>query len=219
MPQPDEVERPLESSQRLRLGSGASLFKLLKTSLLKPKQPTEIHSSSISSELGSSTLAPFSLSGVNIGRVNKDYEAFKGSAWVDYAETPATASRGEMSSNNGGSNSSSVQKGKSPHNGFAELSVKQAREEERERRPRPSPPQVPVSKHRAKTDAAALGGEIERPRPPPHHSPQFQRKSQVPLPPPPSKRLPNVPSGNPGGGGTAVGNSLFHRQVPEVREV
>ena len=157
---------------------------------------------------------------MNIGRVNKDYEAFKGSAWVDYSETPATTS-GEMSStsNHSSSISSNVPKVKSPHENLGEQLFRQAREEDRERRPRPSPPQVPLNKHRAKTDAAALagGGEGERPRPSLLHSPQFQRKAGVPLPPPPNKRLPVAPPANPGGGGTAVGNSLFHRPIPDVR--
>lgn len=82
-PLPEEVEKalPLDSSQRLRLGSGASILRFLKNNILKPKQPTEIHSGSIPEGERDKTLAPFAMSGVEAARVNKDYEAFFTSAW------------------------------------------------------------------------------------------------------------------------------------------
>ena len=131
-----------------------------------------------------------------------DYEAFKGSAWVDYSETPCTSTSGD----------GSVQKSRLSDS-RGELQLRSVREEDRERRPRPS-----VSKHRAKTDAAALGAssDVERPRVLPHHSPQLQRKAGVPLPPPPNKRSPIMPPTPTGGAAGVSGNSVFHRPMPEV---
>ena len=85
-PLPDEAEKattPLDASQRGRMGSGASILKFLKNNILKPRpQHTEIHSGSIAEGEQDKTLAPFTMSGVSVGRVNRDYEAFlTPSAW------------------------------------------------------------------------------------------------------------------------------------------
>ena len=82
------------SSQRQRGGSGASFLKFIKANLIRPKQPTEIHSGKISEEERHKTLAPFQISGIEIGRVNRDYEAFfrSESAWGSTTSTPEPSS-------------------------------------------------------------------------------------------------------------------------------
>ncbi len=203
----------------MRLSSGASIFKLLKTTILKPKQPTEIHSSSMV-DSGMGTLAPFTLSGINVGRVNKDYEAFKGSAWVDYSESPSTAASTESSNS---SSSGGGGQRKPFDNRGGELLLRPGKEEERNRRPLPPTSQAPISKHRTKTDATAMGGgvsDVDRPRPM-HPSPQSHRKSGVPLPPPPNGKRPPImtpttAAGGPPTAGLASGSSVFHRPMPEV---
>lgn len=55
--------------------------------LTKPKQQT-IQSARVSDEERMKTLAPFEISGIEIGRVNRDYEAFlRTSAWGSIPES------------------------------------------------------------------------------------------------------------------------------------
>ncbi len=54
--------------------------------MTKPKQQS-IHSAKVSDEERMKTLAPFEISGIEIGRVNRDYEAFlRTSAWGSIPE-------------------------------------------------------------------------------------------------------------------------------------
>lgn len=204
----DKAVPSLESSQRLRLGSGASLFKMLKTSLLKPKLPTEIHSSSISEVQGNSTLAPFIIPGINVKKVNKDYEAFKGSAWVDPVAVPLPVDD-SIAQRNGSAYPSPLP---------VSISVRSDDDlnEQGSGRDRPGKSSFypPLVKHRSKSsDVVGEGVREERGgKGPGAHSPQSQRKAGVLPPLPPSKRLPLLPPSPAGGGGAPV----FHRQGTEV---
>lgn len=215
-PQAEESDKPinfLESSQRMRLGSGASIFKFLKSSILKPKQPTEIHSSSLSQIEGHSTLAPFFLAGVNVKRVNRDYEAFKGSAWVDPLETSSsTGVRGAQRSALGGLPllPTSV-RNEDDWNG--QLG---ARGEEREGgRDRQNKFPQPLAKLRSKTNAEVVrdsSGREERSKPPLLPSPQSHRHAGILPPLPPAKKVPFMPPSSAGVGGSPG----FRPQVTEV---
>lgn len=65
-PLPEETEKvttPSDVSQRGRLGSGASILKFFKNSILKPRPHAEIHSTTIPEGQQDKTLAPFAMSG------------------------------------------------------------------------------------------------------------------------------------------------------------
>ena len=208
LPQTEDSEKAnsfMDSSQRLRLGSGASLFKFLKTSLLKTKQPTEIHSSSIMPTEGHGTLAPFILAGVNVKKVNKDYEAFKGSAWVDSLETPSSDVRDAQRSGVPvlTPHTTSVRSDEDrvePQGGRGE-----ERGGGRDRPNKFHPP--PVAKQpRRKTNADVMregSGRDDRNKP---------RPAGMPPPLPPVKKIPFMPPSSAGVGGVAG----FHRQGTEV---
>lgn len=180
---------PLEPSQRLRLGSGASILRFLKNNILKPKQPTEIHSTSISEEAKDRTLAPFTMPGVEVDRVNRDYEAFfKTSAWDSASSKPS-------------------EKPERPRSGMAVMSPSSGAEQrdqqsqsrlEKGRPERPARPSIPIhgapGKPRSKT-----GGDItavdEKVKPQQQPSPQAQRR-QLPNVPQRKPILPPLPAGN-----------------------
>lgn len=193
-PLPEEIEKamPLDSSQRLRLGSGAAILKFLKNNILKPRQPTEIHSGSIVDAEKNKTLAPFAMSGVEVGRVNRDYEAFfKASAWGrdSHATKPSTA--GEFSAS---SSTVSSMAGNHP--------VTIAIQSERSELPssgRPTKPSLPLpaGKPRSRTSGDVLEDQREeRPKVPNLHSPQLPRSHGIGGGP--AKRTPMLP---PSGGG------------------
>lgn len=75
---------------RGRVGSTSSILRKLMEKVVKPKQPQTIHSGTISEEERHSTLAPFIMSGIPIGQVNRDYEAFFKTAW---GNAPSSASK------------------------------------------------------------------------------------------------------------------------------
>ena len=72
---------------RGRIGSTSSIIRKLMEKVVKPKPPQTIHSGTISEEERHSTLAPFTIPGIAIEKVNRDYEAFFKTAWG----TPSTA--------------------------------------------------------------------------------------------------------------------------------
>ena len=197
IPLPDEAEKilPLEPSQRLRLGSGTSILKFLKNNILKPKQPTEIHSGSISEVERDKTLAPFAISGVSVGRVNRDYEAFfKTSAWEksvsNTANSPtsnepprslASPPNGVMSSNVS-SAAMSVSQG--------ERSEQQCNSRGDQKPDKPVRPLLPYMKLRNKTNEDASDQKDNRVRISPHQSPPSHRKLG---PNAPVKRTPLLP--------------------------
>ena len=58
-----------------------SIIKKLLEKVVKPKRPQSIPSGNISAEQHDSVLAPFTMTGLAIGQVNRDYEAFFKTAW------------------------------------------------------------------------------------------------------------------------------------------
>jgi hypothetical protein len=153
VPLPEEIEKalPPDSAQRLRLGSGASILRFLKNNILKPKPPTEIHSGSLSEAERDKTLAPFAISGVEVGRVNRDYEAFFTSAW---------GGGGPARPTDGASNS--------PHPPSAPPGIEEAVRQERvmtkQERPTAKLP-VPPTKPRSKTGGDVIDVKEQRDRP------------------------------------------------------
>ena len=80
----DEAATPTENQTpqaRGRVGSTSSILRKLMERVVKPKQPQTIHSGTISEEERHSTLAPFTIPGIAIDKVNRDYEAFFKTAW------------------------------------------------------------------------------------------------------------------------------------------
>lgn len=76
---------------RGRVGSTSSIVRKLLEKVVKPKQPQTIHSGTISEEERHSTLAPFTMAGISIGQVNRDYAAFFRTAWGSSpSSTPKT---------------------------------------------------------------------------------------------------------------------------------
>ncbi len=218
-PLPEETEKattPLDSSQRLRLGSGASILKFLKNNILKPRpQHTEIHSGSIMEGEQGKTLAPFAMSGVTVGRVNRDYEAFlTPSAWGSTPPQPSQKSSSASSPGEGGVASngaaSSATTAGSPHSEQTpEGNARGERFAVKERPNKPLP--IPAGKPRSRTSGDVLNEpKGEGPRQPQHalHSPQLprahhalgqsqQQQQQHQQPPqPPLKRAPLLPPAN-----------------------
>ena len=217
IPITEEPERQvaLDQVQRLRLGSGASLFKFLKTNILKSKPPTEIHSSSLSTVEGKSTLAPFYLAGVNVKRVNRDYEAFKGSAWVDSSETTGDSRDAQRNA------AALVPPAVSSLHSEGDWNEQAGRMEDKEKggRDRQSKfgvHQPSIKQPWSKTSAEGMreGSREEKSKPSGSHSPQNQRKAGMLPPLPPAKKVPFLPPLPAAGGGGAAG---FHRQGTEVR--
>lgn len=202
-PLPDEVERvlPLDSAQRLRLGSGASILRFLKNNILKPKPPTEIHSGSLSEAERDKTLAPFAMSGVEAGKVNRDYEAFFTSAWGGgrmRASKPTP-------SNEGASNGNLVASAVVPLSMSVPVPVSVSAEQPairpdrlltKQERPTTKPSlAIPVSKPRSKTGGDVIDLKMERDKPVvPMHSPQMPRANigaakRTPLLPPTGQQV------------------------------
>lgn len=174
-PLPDEVEKalPLDSSQRLRLGSGASILRFI-NNILKPK-PSTIHSGTLSEAERDKTLAPFAMSGIEAERVNRDYEAFFTSAWGGKAgETPKPAPASESSS--AGNLASSTPNPISllvPAESTEPSVSRSDRPTKPERAVRPSLP-LPVNKPRSRTSGDVIDQREEHVKPaPPVHSPQM----------------------------------------------
>ena len=64
------------------VGSASSIVKkILEKVRIKPKPPQTIHSGTISEDERHSALAPFTMTGIDIGQVNRDYNAFFKTAW------------------------------------------------------------------------------------------------------------------------------------------
>ena len=59
----------------------SSIIRKMFEKIVKPKPPQTIHSGTISKEERHSALAPFTMPGIAIGQVNRDYEAFFKTAW------------------------------------------------------------------------------------------------------------------------------------------
>lgn len=191
-PLPDEVERatPLDFSQRLRLGSGASILRFLKNNILKPKQPTEIHSGSLSEAERDKTLAPFAMSGVEVGRVNRDYEAFFTSAWGRQATGASKAPAFELSSN--GNMLPVLLSVPLDHPEQAATRPDRLTKQERPTKPLP----LPAGKPRSRTSGDITGDQEERLKPLPA-SPQPAQGGRGLLSP--TKRSPMLPPSGAGG--------------------
>ncbi len=196
-PLPEESEKatPLETSQRSRMGSGASILKFLKNNILKPKPPTEIHSTGLETERDR-TLAPFAISGVEIGRVNRDYEAFfKTSAWGGgdvggRAPKPASSSSNDASpSTNDGAVSVPVRE-EQRQNGSKRQPDNVKLKPEKTTRPSIHLPAKPRSKTSSDSVLDDLVEKVPSIKVNPLHSPQPQRKHG---PSPPPKRPPMLP--------------------------
>lgn len=160
-PLPDEVEKALDSSQRLRLGSGASILRFI-NNILKPKPPT-IHSGAMSEAERDKTLAPFAMSGIEAERVNRDYEAFFTSAWGGKAQgTPRPApgnEGGNLACSTPNPISSSV-----PAESTEQSAGRSDRPTKQERPVRPSLP-LPVNKPRSRTSGDVIEPREERVKP------------------------------------------------------
>ena len=59
----------------------SAIVRKLIEKLMKPKPPLSIPSGTISTEQRDGALAPFTMTGVAVGRVNRDYDAFFKTAW------------------------------------------------------------------------------------------------------------------------------------------
>ena len=196
-PLPEEIEKalPLDSSQRQRLGSGAAILKFLKNNILKSRQHTEIHSSNIGEGAKNKTLAPFAISGIEVGRVNRDYEAFfKTSAWGN--ESDGQGQGGVNEASGGESVTPPVSSVSVPQSEpVAEQPPKRERHTKQERPSKPSLP-VPLSKPRSKTSGDITGEQKEEgagkgaghsPMVPRSHGANVPGQKRPPImPPPPS---------------------------------
>ena len=196
IPLPEEVERalPPDSAQRLRLGSGASILRFLKNNILKPKPPTEIHSGSLGEAERDKTLAPFAMQGVEVGRVNRDYEAFFTSAWGGRRPDASGASNGNLASSAGSpSLLSPPELGDQPGVRPERLMTKQERPV--------SKPLVPANKPRSKTGGDVLDLKVEREKlSAPAHGPQVPRGNvahakRTPLLPPSVQQVSRLAAG------------------------
>ena len=89
---PDETPPTDHTPQvRGRVGSTSSILRKLMEKVVKPKQPQTIHSGTISEEERHSTLAPFTIPGIAINKVNRDYEAFFKTAWGSSDSSPSSS--------------------------------------------------------------------------------------------------------------------------------
>ena len=59
----------------------SAIVRKLIEKVMKPKPPQSIPSGTISTEQRDGALAPFTMTGVAVGRVNRDYDAFFKTAW------------------------------------------------------------------------------------------------------------------------------------------
>lgn len=201
-PLPDGVEKalPLDSSQRQRLGSGAAILKFLKNNILKPRQPTEIHSTSIEGARDK-TLAPFAMSGIEVGRVNRDYEAFfKTSAWGKDSSAHISAGANESSNNSGAVSSGNIPAPSSIQIEHSEQPIgqpsgRQERHTKQERLAKPSLP-LPVSKPRSRTSGDVIDPREEKGKGAGLHSPQLPSRSFGANAP--AKKPPILPPSNQG---------------------
>jgi hypothetical protein len=82
---PMEISSTYHTPQRRgRVGSTSSIVRKLLEKVVKPKQPQILITSgtiSNSEEQRNSALAPFTMTGIAVGRVNRDYDAFFETAW------------------------------------------------------------------------------------------------------------------------------------------
>jgi hypothetical protein len=82
--EPIEISSTDHTPQRRgRVGSASSIVRKLLDKVVKPKPPQIITSGTIgdSEEQRNSALAPFNMTGIAVGRISRDYDAFFETAW------------------------------------------------------------------------------------------------------------------------------------------
>ena len=95
LPENNESEAAENAStnptSRKRLDTNSIITKLLKK-VMKTKPPQTIHSGTINEDEHHSALAPFTMTGIDVGRVNRNYDAFFKTAWGSSpTSTPTTS--------------------------------------------------------------------------------------------------------------------------------
>ena len=167
------------SQSRGRVGSASSIIRKLLEKVVKPKPPQTIHSGTISKEERHSALAPFTMPGIAIGQVNRDYEAFFKTAW---GSSPTSAPRTSTANLPQPSVSSALVQ---PHSQDrqAERGEREHREGlRRERRiDQPSGPHQPGGQVGAFTSEDDLNEKPSSSRSPPR-SPQLRKAKQLHAP-------------------------------------
>lgn len=170
---------------RGRVGSASSIVKKLLEKVVKPKPAQTIHSGTISEEERHSTLAPFTIPGIAIGQVNRDYEAFFKTAW---GSSPTSAPKTSAANLPQPSLSSALVQPHS-HHGQAERGERESRESSRRERRTDQPlrPHRPVNlaaggvRGRAFTSDDDLKEKPISSRSPPR-SPQLRKAKQLNTP-------------------------------------